>query len=527
MFLLCVTSFIAALLGAGAGGLIFANNRWLGEIWALYFPNDYHGDHYARIWADHTSELLMLRDQVSVFLGVGIICAIISLATLIYLCIAVGDRDADGNILLKSIDKVYTEIQILLIGAMLIGGGMFFARLTLSAIMDGLITGVYGATVIGTGIAVIVGFTAAFIGLMLFLSCIRKAKAGCFLKQSIIGKVFIYLYQTMYLGGSTMRKALLIAVGGCLLAATVFCAPLILVLIFLFLPKLVRKYDEIKRGVEEVRNGNLGYKIPLTGNGEFDKLAQGINEISQSSNAAVQNEMKNQRMKAELISNVSHDLRTPLTSMVTYVDLLKTEGLKSKSAPEYLEVLEQKTARLKQLTDDLFEAAKASSGTVPVRKERVDVLSLINQGLGEMDQRVTESGLSMIVGAKSEKYHVWADGQLLWRVVENLLTNVFKYAQENSRVYIDISEQEAHDKPGMVVLEIKNISRQALNIDADELMERFKRGDEARTTDGSGLGLAIARDLVKLQNGWLDIKIDGDLFKATVMLEKAEEDTNI
>jgi len=522
MFLLCVTSFIAALLGLASGMLIFSNNRWLGDIWALYFPNDYHNDYYKELWTDHTAELLALRDQVSLCLGVSAICAIISLAALIYLCVAVGDRDADGEVVLKGIDKIYTEIQILLIGAAFVAGGMLFARLTISAIMDGLISGVYGAAVIGTGIAVVIGFVAAFTGLLFFLSCIRKAKAGCFLKQSIIGKICIHLYKTIFLGGSLMRKALLLALCGCLLSATVFFAPAVLILIFVFLPRLVRKYDEIKRGVDEVRCGNLGYKIPLTGNGEFDKLAQGINEISQSSNAAVQNEMKNQRMKAELISNVSHDIRTPLTSMVTYIDLLKTEGLASESAPEYLDVLDQKTARLKQLTDDLFEAAKASSGTIPVKKEKVDVLSLVNQGLGEMNQRIVESGLSMIVGAKDEKYHVWADGQLLWRVMENLLTNVLKYAQENSRVYIDVSEQGAHERPEMIILEIKNISRQALNIDAGELMERFKRGDEARATDGSGLGLAIARDLVKLQGGWLDVKIDGDLFKATVMLEKAE-----
>jgi signal transduction histidine kinase len=233
--------------------------------------------------------------------------------------------------------------------------------------------------------------------------------------------------------------------------------------------------------------------------------------------------MKNQRMKAELISNVSHDLKTPLTSMVTYIDLLKTEGLTSEGAPEYLDILDQKTNRLRQLTEDLFEAAKASSGAIPVKKEKVDMLSLINQGLGEMNQGILESGLEIIIKAELEKYYVCADGQLLWRVVENLLGNVLKYAQENTRVYINITEQGAHDKPSMVVLEIKNISRQALNIEADELMERFKRGDESRATEGSGLGLAIAKDLVKLQGGWLDIKIDGYLFKATVMLEKSEE----
>jgi len=289
------------------------------------------------------------------------------------------------------------------------------------------------------------------------------------------------------------------------------------------MPKFVREFEEIKSGIDEVRSGNLSYKIPELDVREFNEVATGINEISLSSNMAVQNEMKNQRMKAELISNVSHDLKTPLTSMVTYIDLLKTEGLTSENAPQYLDVLDQKTSRLRQLTEDLFEAAKASSGAIPVRKEKIDLLSLINQGLGEMEQDIAEVGLDIIIKAELEKYYVWADGQLLWRVVENLLGNVIKYTQENTRVYINITEAGESINSGMVVLEIKNISRQALNIEADELMERFKRGDESRTTEGSGLGLAIAKDLVKLQGGLLDIKIDGDLFKAVVMLAKVEE----
>ena len=536
MFLSCIVSFMAAILGFMSGGLIFAHNRLIGDLWALYFPNDYSSTHYTGIWSAHSAELLALRDQMSLCLGISLLLAIIALATLVYLLMAVGDRDEDGKIILKRVDRIYTEFQLLIVGFMFVAGGILFVRFSISAIINGLAAGgiiderhftFVEPTVIGIAIAVVVGFAAAATGLWMFLSCVRKLKAGCFLKQSIIGKICIALYEAIYKGGSLMRKVMLAAIGGCLLSATIFLAPVVLVLIFIFLPRLVREFEDIQYGVEEVRNGNLGFKIALTGKGEFDKLSQGINEISQSSNAAVQNEMKNQRMKVELISNVSHDIRTPLTSLITYIDLLKTEGLTSENAPEYLEVLDQKTSRLKQLTDDLFEAAKASSGAIPVRKEKVDLLSLVNQGLGEMDQRIADSGLDMIVGAKSEKYYVWADGQLLWRVVENLLTNVLKYAQQNSRVYIDISEQGVPDRTGMVILEIKNISRQALNIDADELMERFKRGDEARATDGSGLGLAIARDLVKLQNGWLDIKIDGDLFKSTVMLEKAEEDIKL
>lgn len=316
-----------------------------------------------------------------------------------------------------------------------------------------------------------------------------------------------------------MRRVVLIALAVCILSATVFMAPVVFILILVLAPRWVRKYEEIRKGVNEVKNGNLTYKISVSGEGELDKLAADINEISAASSIAIQNELKNQRLKTDLISNVSHDLKTPLTSIITYIDLLKTEGLDSENAEQYLEVLDQKSMRLKKLTEDLFDAAKASSGAIPVRLETVDLLSLINQGLGEMAAGIEASGLDFIINAKQEKYYVRADGQLLWRVVENLLWNVLKYALPGSRVYIDLRESAGiNGKDAQVFLEIKNISKTGLNINAEELMERFTRGDESRTTEGSGLGLAIAKDLVVLQNGWFEIKIDGDLFKAVVML---------
>jgi len=299
------------------------------------------------------------------------------------------------------------------------------------------------------------------------------------------------------------------------------------VVVLVFAPKYVRKYDAIKQGVEEVRNGNLSYQIPVPegDHSELDDIARNINQISEAVNITVQNELKNQRMKAELISNVSHDLKTPLTSMVTYIDLLKQEGLDSPRAMEYLDVLDNKTNRLRQLTEDLFEAAKAASGAMPVRLEKVELISLINQGLGELDEGINESGLEFILNNPKEKYYVWADGQLMWRVMENILGNVLKYAQPDTRVYMDVREEVGGEgtDPDMVIFEVKNISRQSLNIDAEELMERFKRGDEARSSDGSGLGLSIAKDLVKLQKGVFEVKIDGDLFKSIVVLNRYPE----
>ncbi|MCL1809075.1 MAG: HAMP domain-containing histidine kinase [Clostridiales bacterium] len=533
VFLLCVVSFMATVLGiVFSVFLVNSNGLIRGDFWALYFPNDYHSTYLAQVWAKNEAELILFRNQISLNLGIALLCAAVAAVSFVYLCTAVGDRDEDGKVILKGVDRVYTEIQLCVIAAMLAAGGSLFVKLTLLALHDaspangllregGFAINLYEPSVIAVILACVTGTISAYAGLWMCMSCIRKIKARRFVKQSMIGKVFMSLFETLYSGGSLMRKIMLVAILACLLSATIVLLPVVLVLVFVFMPKRVRKYEEIKNGVNEVRGGNLEYKIPVTGKSELDRLGAGINDISQSSKTAVQNEMKNQRMKAELISNVSHDLKTPLTSIVTYIDLLKTEGLSSENATEYLDVLDQKTGRLKQLTEDLFEAAKASSGAMPVKREKVDMLSLINQGLGEMDQKIKASGLEVIVKAELEKHCVWADGQLLWRVFENLLGNVLKYAQANTRVYIDMSEQGAADNPKLVVMDIKNISRQALNIEANELLERFKRGDESRATEGSGLGLAIAKDLVKLQNGWLDIKIDGDLFKATVMLEKA------
>ena len=189
-----------------------------------------------------------------------------------------------------------------------------------------------------------------------------------------------------------------------------------------------------------------------------------------------------------------------------------------------MDIIDRKTQRLKTLTENLFEAAKASSGAIPVNMEAIDLSSLISQSLAEMEEKLLDRGLDIQIKNNCENVKVMADGQLMWRVIENILGNVAKYALENSRVYININEVAAKSETSkdMIVLEVKNISKDPLNISADELMERFKRGDESRNTEGSGLGLAIAKDLAKLMNGVFEITIDGDLFKATVMMEEAK-----
>lgn len=279
----------------------------------------------------------------------------------------------------------------------------------------------------------------------------------------------------------------------------------------------VRKFQIIQNGLKVAKTGDYDYKIDLEGAGEFRQLADDINAMTSGLKIAVQSEVKSERLKTELITNVSHDIKTPLTSIISYVDLLKREGLGSPNAPKYLDVLDRKSNRLKTLTEDLFEAAKATSGSIEPNFEKVNVNALISQILGELDEKIQESKLVFKVTQEKDRVYARADGRLISRVMENLLSNIFKYALKESRVYIDISETEKE-----VFVSFKNISAYELNIPVDELMERFKRGDESRSSEGNGLGLAIAKSLMEIQEGILDISIDGDLFKAEIRLPKYE-----
>ena len=277
-----------------------------------------------------------------------------------------------------------------------------------------------------------------------------------------------------------------------------------------FLLRYARRLHKLEQGAKKAAEGEY-LEIDVKG-GELGNIAHSISNISSGISAAVEHRMKSERLKTELITNVSHDIRTPLTSIITYIDLLKHEGLDCEKAPEYLDVLEQKSQRLKTLTDELFEAAKASTGNIEVNISSLDLTELINQVLGELDSVIKSSTLDLRVNMP-ERVFAKADGRLMCRVLENLMANVFKYALDGSRVYFDV-----RDENGQVCIDIKNISANELNVNPSELTERFKRGDASRSDGGSGLGLSIVQSFVTAQNGTFQITIDGDLFKASVCL---------
>ncbi len=249
--------------------------------------------------------------------------------------------------------------------------------------------------------------------------------------------------------------------------------------------------------------------------GIFSSLSKNLNQIKDGFKVAIDKEVKSQKMKTELISNVSHDLKTPLTSIITYVDLLKNEDNTIKVQKEYIEILDRKSKRLKVLIEDLFEASKVGSGNIELQLEPLDVIALFRQTLGELEEKINQSTLQIKVSAPENKILCELDGRRTYRVFENIMSNILKYSMANSRVYIDIIEGEKD-----VIFTFKNISAYEMNFSVSEITARFTRGDKSRNTDGSGLGLAIAKSLIDLQKGALEIKVDGDLFKLSVIFPK-------
>ena len=280
--------------------------------------------------------------------------------------------------------------------------------------------------------------------------------------------------------------------------------------------KISKEYSQIENKLKEIYDGNN--KNELNQN-EFSMLFKSsvtyLNDISNGFENAVQERMKSERMKAELITNVSHDIKTPLTSIINYVDLLKQENIQNSKAEEYIEILDNKSQRLKKLTEDLVEASKISTGNISLKLEKINVVELIKQATGEFEDKFKKHKLEVIVNSADDEINIMADSRYMYRIIENLYSNISKYALENSRVYIDVKRngKKAFSNVQNLSIEIKNISKDRLNISAEELMQRFVRGDKSRTTEGSGLGISIAQNLTELQNGKFELTLDGDLFK--------------
>lgn len=310
---------------------------------------------------------------------------------------------------------------------------------------------------------------------------------------------------------------LLISVFLIIITATIGFLGIILLLIFWSLALYVilnycKQLNSIKQTLKNIYEGKEDIKIDTTNlEKNLKEMAEYINSLSTGLTKAVEESLKSERMKTQLITNVSHDIKTPLTSIINYVDLLKKEEMPNEKAKEYLEILDNKSQRLKRLTEDLVEASKATSGNIKLNIENINVKELINQISGEFEDKLKERNLELIMKMPKEVVTIKADSRYLYRVIENMYTNIAKYALEGSRVYVDVIKEQ-----NKVQIELKNISKAKLNISTEELMQRFVRGDTSRNTEGSGLGLSIAESLTKLQGGSFNIYLDGDLFKVII-----------
>ncbi|ATW23414.1 sensor histidine kinase [Candidatus Formimonas warabiya] len=441
--------------------------------------------------------------------------------TFSYLVGVAGRREKGGEIALTFVDKIYSDVLTLLV--------LFAAACSLD-MMNGLNFGdFYGSLILVT---VLFGIDL-LIGLTYFLSLVRQYKKGIIFKNTLIYHLFVYLvrFSTLCFQGKIFKAWTL----GLLLAYGAINGILFLIAGFLnndtvgvlftgfiiiafnlaaiyFTAQALRSLTQIMEAAKETSTGNLDYPLDQSKvSVAFSSFAEDIQSIQGGLKNAVAEAIKGERMKTDLITNVSHDLKTPLTSIMNYVDLLKKEELNNEKAAEYLTILEEKSQRLKQLIEDLTEASKASSGNLAITVEKVDLQELVLQACGEYEEKINQAELEIRMSAGEKKTFVRADGKCMWRIVENLLSNVVKYSMPHSRVYLHIDQN-----PSYGLLTVKNISSYPLDIPPEQLTERFVRGDASRSTEGSGLGLSIAQSLATIQGGKFNIDIDGDLFKVTV-----------
>lgn len=472
---------------------------------------------------DDLFEAQMEYERLHPWIKVAIVGALISLIgwilSLVYLTLAAGRREGEDEIYLNFSDRIKTELMI----------ATFVILTSEIVVLTGRATSkqwdVSGLLVASGTISFIVDT----LFLIFYLSMVRRLKAEVMWENSLIcwlgrglSKTFrerSVTVQVLIRFAVHMAVCFVLAVGtfyfrnmAALLLLLVFCA----MEAYMMLRAAVEHY-QILKGVEKIAGGDLSAKIDVEElHGEDRKLAEAINNIGAGLLHAVDDSTKNERMKANLITNVSHDIKTPLTSIINYVNLIKREDIENERVKNYVRILDEKSQRLKQLTEDLVEASKVSSGNVKLDMQQIDLVELVCQTGGEFNEKFESKELTIVTKLPHAAVYIYSDGRQLYRVIENLYNNVAKYALEKTRVYVDV--QSDGDE---AVFSIKNVSEKVLPVDnssVDDLTERFIRGDVSRTTEGSGLGLSIAKNLTTLMGGRFGISVDGDLFKAEIVL---------
>lgn len=518
------------------------------KIW-LAVDTDYPAD-------DHFSEAAdayaTMHPWVYWLVGAATVAGITWLALFLYLSVQAGNRrnkDEEAAVLtLHWFDAIYTEIFVSM------GFVVYLAIWILAkTLMHTSLTDIYAIGIGRTGLSLFCGVTGGLVSALFCLfwySLIRRIKGHILWKRSLIYcllakmliraakgleklwfKIYdngnIVLWYGLPLAGAMafnivagVMLCIAVSDGEMFILFALLVAAIDIFMLYFWLKNRIKR-KHIVEGIAKIKDGEISYQVNTEGmHGENLELANAVNSIGEGIKVAVETSMKDERLKADLITNVSHDIKTPLTSIINYVDLLKREKIEEEPIKGYIEVLDAKSQRLKQLTDDLVEASKISSGNITLVMKKINLTELVHQTIGEFSERFEQKNLSVVTDSLNEAVYIEADPGRIWRVMENLFGNINKYAMPGTRVYLDMVKD---GERGQVIFSVKNISAQPLNIKAEELTERFIRGDVSRSTEGSGLGLSIARNLTELQNGKFEIYLDGDLFKVSLTFPVVEK----
>lgn len=447
---------------------------------------------------------------------IGLLMAIVFIADFIFLMCAAGHRPGTDEIVLNWQDKIPLDVYVIGMGTLMLLAGLVFLFC-----LDSFYR-FEAVEIVAAGISLAI---LVILGLAALMSLATRIKTGTLFKNTLIFMFFhkIFggigsLFDNLDLVFKWMLAFILIILMN-LLGIFVLPVTLIIdVLVLIWFYRQILALNKLKEAGENIANGNLDERIDVsTLKGNLRTHGENLNSISLGMGRAVEQKMKSERFRTELITNVSHDIKTPLTSIINYVDLIRKEEPEGK-IDEYSQVLEKQANRLKKLLEDLLEASKASTGNLPVDFEKMDVCEIINQAVGEYSEKLEEKGLEVVVTLPEVPTFIMADGRKLWRIFDNVLNNIYKYAQPETRAYVDVISRGEN-----VVITFKNISKDRLNIDSSELMERFVRGDSSRNTEGSGLGLNIAKSFAELMKGTFEIYVDGDLFKVELYFRRVSE----
>lgn len=526
----CLFCATAAVLACCIAGVVYCYSKeWYKTGLNVTFTTegdewDYAIDGTNAIMTDKTGFKEFAYKNRNSMMVYGFIAGITALACFVFLICSAAHRSGTEDCVLLRQDKMPYDLY--LPSAILLGTGLCamlvecvaYELNTVKAVAAALImaclAGVFMALCMTTAARIKTG--TLFKNTLIYRLCTGVGMGASSMLSSISGAWRFSLAFAGYLLVNAVLSYIFFTRGG-------FLAFLLLLAInggaLYLLLNMIRQMRTLSAAGQAMANGDLGYCVDTSDmKREFREHGENLNSIGRGMAIAVNERMKSERFKTELITNVSHDLKTPLTSIVTYIDLLQKEDIQDEKAKEYIDTIARQSKKLKKLTEDLIDASKASSGALNVNMERVNISELLRQSSAEYGERVEAVNITPVVNMPEEDIYVRADGRLLWRVVENLLQNICKHGMPGTRAYL-----EARTENGRAVVSFKNISQQQLNIPVEELLERFVQGDESRSRGGSGLGLSIAESLTELMKGKLKLSLDGDLFKVELWFDEEKQ----